>query len=256
MLRKFLALPETKNLDLDDPRTTAARRRIIEEKAFLKAFYGEWYEIVSAALPPGRGTVLELGSGAGFAKMRIPSCITSEIIFCRFVDVILDGSCLPLRDHSLRAIIMIDVFHHLRKPRLFLAEAARCVEPGGRIVMIEPWVTAWAKFVYRHLHHEPFAPDSREWELPPAGPLSGANSALPWIVFQRDRDIFRSSFPEWVISEIRPLMPVSYLFSGGVSLRSLMPGSLYRFWRRVEKWVSPWNDKLAMFALIILDRHV
>lgn len=36
---------------------------------------------------------------------------------------------------------MIDVLHHLAKPKLFFGEARRILEPGGRLIMIEPAVT-------------------------------------------------------------------------------------------------------------------
>jgi len=91
------------------------------------------------------------------------------------------------------------------------------------MVMIEPWVTSWSRLVYRHLHHEPFRPQATEWECPANGPLSGANGALPWMIFERDRDQFEREYLVWQVRLIKPLMPFRYLVSGGVSMRSLMP---------------------------------
>jgi hypothetical protein len=136
--------------------------------------------------------------------------------------------------------------------RRFFAEAARCVRPGGRIVMIEPWVTAWSRFVYRRFHHEPFDPAAARWEFPPAGPLSGANMALPWIIFQRDRRRFEGEFPQWQLQSIRPCTPFCYILSGGVSMRSLCPGAAFGFWRGVEAMAHPLRGSLAMFARITL----
>jgi hypothetical protein len=39
MLKSLLAHPLTCGLDLDDPRTTELRRRIIQEKSFLRQIY-------------------------------------------------------------------------------------------------------------------------------------------------------------------------------------------------------------------------
>ena len=149
---------------------------------------------------------------------------------------------------------MTDVFHHLAEPRNFLIETARCVKPGGAVVMVEPWVTPWSRLVYSRLHHEPFRPDVPDWEVATPGPLSGANSALPWIVFHRDRERFESEFQEWRIKEIKLMMPFRYLLSGGVSMRSLMPTWTFGFWRSLEKRFQPWMNTWGMFALIILDR--
>lgn len=116
--------------------------------------------------------------------------------------------------------------------------------------MLEPWRTPWSEWVYSNLHPEPFQPDSG-WETPSTGPLSGANGALPWIVFERDRAIFEAQFPQWRIVGIELMMPFSYLLSGGVSMRSLIPGWMYGPVRSLEKRLT--QKRWAMFALIELE---
>src|SRR5262244_3270831 len=64
-------------------------------------------------------------------------------------------------------------------------QATRCVRLGGVVAMIEPWVTPWSRFVYTRLHHEPFQPEAEQWEFPVRRPRSGANGALPYIIFVR-----------------------------------------------------------------------
>jgi hypothetical protein len=121
--------------------------------------------------------------------------------------------------------------------------------------MIEPWVSTWSRPVYAHLHHEPFDPAAKDWTFPLAGPLSGANGALPWIVFERDRKDFEAQFHEFEIRAVRPLMPFRYLVSGGVSMRQLMPEASFPLWRRLESWLSRWPGHWSMFALIHLTRR-
>ncbi|HEY7319404.1 MAG TPA: methyltransferase domain-containing protein [Candidatus Binatia bacterium] len=254
MLKRWLAHPLTRGLDVDDPRTTHLRRKIIREKGFLRRIYQEWYRAITAVLPDGQGGVLELGAGGGFMSDFIPDLITSEVFYCSSSRVILDGLRLPFMDKSLRGIVMTNVFHHLPVPRLFFAEATRCVRLGGAVAMIEPWVTPWSRFVYTRLHHEPFDPEAPLWELPISGPLSSANDALPWIIFARDRIRFEQEFPQWQIEMINPFMPFRYLVSGGVSLRGLAPGWTYGMWRDLENLVRRLNNQLAMFAQIVLRR--
>jgi SAM-dependent methyltransferase len=254
MLKSLLAHPLTRGLDIDDPQTTHLRRQIIQEKSFLRQIYQEWYLAIVAVLPPGQGAVLELGAGAGFMSDFIPDLITSELFYCPKIRAVLDGSRLPFVAQSLRGIVMTDVLHHLPQPRLFFAEATRCVRPGGVIAMIEPWVTLWSKLVYTRLHHEPFQPETPSWELPTSGPLSGANGALPWIIFARDRMKFEQEFPDWRIELIKSIMPFRYLLSGGVSLRSLAPVWSFGVWRQMENALGRWSDQLAMFAQIVLRR--
>ncbi|MGB8212049.1 MAG: class I SAM-dependent methyltransferase [Anaerolineales bacterium] len=251
----ILAHPLTRGLEIDDPRTTELRRRIIAEKQFLRRIYADWYATLAVALPSGPGAVLELGSGAGFLSQFIPDLITSEYFFCSGIRAVLDGKHLPFADGCLRGILMTDVLHHLPRPRLFLAEAARCVRPGGVVAMVEPWVSAWSRLIYTRLHHEPFSPTSPDWEFPERGPLSGANGALPWMIFERDRLQFEQEFPQWRIERVNPIMPFRYLVSGGVSMRTLMPGFTYRFWQELEKALQPHMPHWGMFAEINLRRQ-
>jgi SAM-dependent methyltransferase len=190
MIKTALAHPLTRGLDLDDPRTTHLRRAIIDSKPFLRGIYAEWYRDIVASLPACSGPVLELGSGAGFLREFIPDLITSEIFTTPGAALVMDALRAPLADASLRAIVMTNVLHHLARPRHFFAEASRCVKPGGAVIMIEPWASTWGRWVYTHLHHEPFDTRTAQWEFPMTGPLSSANGALPWILFVRDRALF------------------------------------------------------------------
>jgi hypothetical protein len=120
--------------------------------------------------------------------------------------------------------------------------------------MLEPWVSSWSRIIYRRLHHERFDTDTADWTFPETGPLSGANGALPWIIFERDRRQFDQEFPEFSIERIQPSMPFRYLVSGGVSMRSLMPGVSTFAWRLFERLCEPLMKELAMFSLIKLRR--
>jgi SAM-dependent methyltransferase len=244
----------TAGMDLDDPATTEVRKQIISSKPLLKAIYDEWYTMLAANLPAGEGPVLELGSGAGYCDRYIPGLITSELLYCPSIQLRLDAQHMPFGEKELRAIVFTDVLHHIPNVRLFFSEAARCIRPGGKVLMIEPWVTAWSRFAYRHLHHEPFSPEVTEWSFPSSGPLSGANGAVPWIVFQRDRRKFETEFPQLEIEHIVPFLPFRYVVSGGVSMRSLMPGFTNGMWLQLERMLRPWMSHLGMFAFISLRR--
>jgi SAM-dependent methyltransferase len=253
LLRNFLAHPLTRGRDLDDPNTTALRREIIRDKPFLRRIYDEWYRTIADSLPKDvPGKVLELGSGAGYLPEFVPDVITSEIFSCPGIDVVLDAQNMALPDASLKGVVMTDVLHHLPNVRKFFAEATRTVRPGGVIVMIEPWVSGWSKIIYTKLHHEPFRPDADTWDFPNTGPLSGANGALPWIVFQRDRAVFEREFPQWEVQRVRPFMPLRYLVSGGVSMRSLVPSFAFG----PIKWAEGLlGGSAAMFVHIVLRRR-
>jgi SAM-dependent methyltransferase len=253
-LHNFLAHPLTRGMDIDAPATTETRRQILQQKPFLRKIYIRWYQMLLDSLPATPGRVLELGSGAGFLKDFIPDLITSEVFFCRHIDVVLDGMNLPYTDGSLSAIVMSDVFHHLPRPQDFLFEAQRCIRPQGVISMIEPWYTPWSEWVFDHLHHEMFDPAAQGWGFVQSGPLSGSNQALPWIMFERDIQRFTDEFPGWKVEKIAPFLPFTYLLSGGISLRSLMPGWSFGFWTMIERLKIFPPSRWAMFAHILLRR--
>jgi len=255
MLRRLLAHPLTRGLDIDDPATTILRRSIVQSKPFLKRIYEEWYQALANCLPDIEGSVLEIGSGAGFLADYIPNLITSEIFPCDNIRLILDGQSLPFASESLQGIVMTNVLHHIPDARAFLKEAARCLRPGGVIAMIEPWVSPWSRLIYTRLHHEPFETEVRDWRHSSNGPLSGANGALPYIVFKRDQAIFASEFPDLVVSTIVPIMPFRYLVSGGVSMRTLMPNFAFPVWTQLEHWMRPHMDWWAMFALLAVTKR-
>jgi SAM-dependent methyltransferase len=253
-VRRLLEHPLTRGVGLDDPRLYGLRRQVLQSKPFLRRLYGDWYTLLLKTMPAGPGAVLELGSGAGFLREVLPGVQTSDILGAPGVDVLMDGVQLAVRGGALRGVAMVDVLHHLPDCRRFFREAARCVRPGGAIVAIEPWVTAWSRFIYGRFHHEPFRPEALEWEFPATGPLSSANQALPWIIAQRDRKRFEAEFPAWRVELVQPIMPFRYLASGGIGLRNLAPAWSYPLVAALERMVQPLGRFLAMFALIVIRR--
>lgn len=254
-MKQCLALPELSGIDLDDPAATQRRIEVVQRKAFLRNLYREWYRMLRAASQevPG-GPRLELGSGPGFIKEFIPQVITSDLLEVSTANLRCSAERLPFADRSIAALYLVDVLHHLSSPRAFFAEAERCIMNEGGIFMIEPCNTIWGNFVWSHFHHEPFDTQAG-WELEEAGPLSGANGALPWIVFNRDRTEFERHYPALEIMRIKPFMPVSYLLSGGVSMRAFLPGWCYRPVRILEGALGPLNHITGMYSIICLRRR-
>jgi SAM-dependent methyltransferase len=243
----------TADLDIDDADTTLLRRQLIQDKAFLREIYGDWYRLINEA-STSPGPLLEVGSGGGFLKTAVDRAITSDILMIDGVDLVLDASILPFGNASLRGVALTNVMHHLPDVESFLSEACRCIKPGGSIVMIEPWVTIWSRFVYRTFHHEPFDPAASSWSFAPGHPLSSANGALPWIIFKRDQQAFAEKFPDLVLESVRPFMAFTYLISGGLSFKSLMPAATYPVYRWIDEHLTRILPESSMFALIVLRR--
>lgn len=252
----LLDLKHTETYSLDDPRRTLQHREIILSKPFLKRLYDEWYAAFArhaAEVPPGKK--VELGSGGGFLKQWIPDVITSDVLdLPGVVDMKFYGENMPFSDGEVSAIFMTDVFHHIPDSAAFLKEASRVLMKGGRIVMTEPANSTWGRFIYRNFHHEPFEP-SGDWHIPPSGPMSGANGALPWIVFERDRQQFEKQFPSLKIKSIQYHTPLRYLLSGGVSKKQLVPDFAFSLITAAEKLMSGITRQCSMFMTIVIEKN-
>lgn len=251
----ILNLKEVEQYSLDDPRRTVTHGEIIRNKKFLHQLYVEWYTHFKQkieSLPQGQ--LVELGSGAGFVKEVIPQMLTSDVMELPNLDYVFPGENMPFEDKSLAGIFMIDVLHHIPKPALFLKEAERVLAKGGKILMNEPANSTWGRFIYQNFHHEPFEPKGT-WEIPATGPLSGANGALPWIIFERDRKQFEEQFPSLKIESIKYHTPLRYLLSGGVSKRQLAPNFSYGLVKGFENFLLSLSKQLSMFVTIEITRQ-
>ena len=120
--------------------------------------------------------------------------------------------------------------------------------------MIEPANSFWGRFIYKNFHHEPFN-ITGDWKIAEEGPLSGANGALPWIVFERDRTKFESLFPQLNILEISYHTPLRYLISGGVSYKQLAPDFMYGFFSLLDKTSSKTFNQFSMFVTIKIRKE-
>lgn len=226
-------------------------RKLVNNKKFLNWIYKDFYsKIKSTKLPK---PVVEIGSGAGFIKKIIPGAMTTDVIKASGIDIKAFAEKLPFKKSSIGSIVMLNVFHHIKDPKSALKEFERCLKPGGKIVMIEPWVTSFSKFIYQNFHHETFDPEAG-WKINGKGRMSDANGALPWIIFSRDVNLFKHEYPNLKIEQIKPHTPLRYLLSGGLSKPQLILNYYYRFLGKFEKLISPLNKHLAMFATITITK--
>lgn len=242
------------NSDLDDPETTIAHHAIILQKPFLRRLYNDWYSVfIKCARQIKKGLYLEIGSGGGFLKDVFPEVITSDIAKLPDVDRVFNAEELPFSDNELGCIMMMNVFHHIPKPYLFLKEAQRSLVKGGKIVMIEPANSALGRFIYKRYHYEPFD-ETGAREITPGHRLSNSNQALPYIYFERDLGLFKKEFPELRINSIKYHSPFSYVISGGVSRSAMLPYFTYPFIKCVEWLLTPFSKQLGLFCTIEVEK--
>ncbi len=243
-LRSALLHPRVRALagDLDSAEASAVHAELIRSKGFLRRLYQRYYaELAAEAAASPPGLVLEVGAGSGFAHEVVPRLVRLDLRAGSQVDVLGSALRLPFGDGSLAAVCGLDVLHHLPDPLAFLRECARGLLPGGRLVLIEPFVSPLSRRIYGDLHHEGFDPEREGWLQPAGGPMSEADAALSWVVLVRDRARLSAELPELVLERITPHTISLYLLSGGVSMRSLAPGAAL-------PWAAAFEDRLPTFV--------
>lgn len=243
-------------MELEDPRRYDELSRRIRAKPALRQLYSEVYgryeECVSRC--PARGSVVEIGCGAGFASERIPGLITTDLIPYPSASIVCDAMSLPVADETLRAILMFNVFHHIPDARRFFGEVQRCLVPGGRLFMVDQYLGLLSTPIYTKLHHEPCDPGASEWRTLGSGALGGANGAMANIVFQRDRAIFEKEFPALAVRRFEPHTPLRYWLSGGLKPWTLLPGWAFGLATAVDGWLSRAATSFCSFVDIELEK--
>ncbi len=219
---------------LNHPDRLEELKKIIAQKPVLYNIYLQYYQFFKKILAqcPSEGLALEIGSGAGFIKKILPEIITSDYLAYTGIDKIIDATQLPYEKNSLKFIAMINVLHHIAHAEQFFHEAERVLRPGGKIAIVDQhhgWISRW---ILKYAHHEPYFPKAKHWHFESTGPLSGANGALAWMIFERDKKRFERLFPHLRIIRYQPHSPLQYWLSGGLKPWQALPACA---WGLIEK---------------------
>lgn len=241
----------------DDPGRLYEIRKTIADKYALRRFYEAVYERYQACLDecPHDGLAIELGSGAGFARERIPDLIATDVIEYAGLDRVVDATAMPFGDESLRAIFGLNVFHHIPDPEAFLREAQRCLKVGGRVLLVDQHPGLLGKPILRYVHHEPFDDQVPQWKFESTGPLSDANGALAWIVFRRDAARLAEIVPQLECLGYRPHTPLGYWMAGGLKSWSLVPRWAYSASTALDRLLLSVSKDLGCFVDIQLVKR-
>ena len=242
----------------------AEHRRIWEGKPVLSRVYAVWFDALLASLPP-RPRVVEVGAGPGFlsghARGRAPglSWVATDLLETPWNDVVADGLRLPFRPAAFDAVVGLDLVHHLARPAAFFAEAARVLRRGGRIAVIEPWVSALSYPIYRFMHQEgctlgldPWDPFGHE-QTDGKDPFQGDAAVLRRLVAATPPGRWRElGFAPPVVTRLNGF---AYLLSLGFKDRSLLPAPLAPVLMRADRALAPLSRLAAMRALAVWERR-
>ena len=219
----------------------------------LGILYKEWYELISQQLSESVGINLELGCGASFINEIIKNIIKTDVFYNSNTDLKLDAMEVGLKyENKISNLILVNVFHHISNPELFLRSAEKSLLIGGRIIMVEPSNNIWSRLIYRLVGHEKFDTEQINWAFESNDPLLDSNQALSWIIFKRDYKKFKKLFPKFSLLKKKSIMPLSYLLSGGHSYNTKVGKVFIKIIRKLERIF--FDNQFGIFDLICIEK--
>lgn len=260
-LLERLREPEVRDADLDDANRIERHLSVLARKRMIRDVFEECHEAMrelDRLHLEGTGPSVEIGAGVAPLRDTFGDVWSTDIVCARHLDAVVDAQRLPFPDASLHAVYAQNAFHHLPNPELFFRELDRVLSPGGGAILLEPYHGPFASLVYPRLFaSEGFDKRFPDWKTPQRGPMSGANQALSYIVFKRDRERFERTYPGLAIVASKPLTNyVRYLASGGLNFRQLVPDATIGVLRTLERLAAPLSRWLALHHVVVLKRIV
>jgi SAM-dependent methyltransferase len=227
-------------------------------KPLLKILYNDFYRLIAEHLSnlPASQPV-ELGSGLGNIKEVIPSCLRTDLFPNPWIDQVENAYKLSFDDESISDLILTDVFHHLKHPGKALEEFYRVLRKGGRVIMLEPYISLLGLIVYGAIHREPIGLSRKiEWWAPGGW----AAEDIDYYAAQGNAtrifggNTFRSELKAWQAIKTIRLSALAYAASGGYSGPQLYPRSILLLVKASEKILDLFPFLFATRMLIILEK--
>jgi SAM-dependent methyltransferase len=239
----------------------AEHRRAWQRKPAVRRIYRE--EFFSRLLSFRRqgGVSVEVGAGPGFLKETSPEVISTDLIWSPWLDAVTDAHHLPFKSTSVTNIVGLDILHHLATPMDFLKEAERVLVTGGRLILVEPWVTPFSYLVYHYMHQEdcdlrvrPLDGEAMRWATEKRA--FDGNQAIPYLLFApRALAATLAALPGLQPLVIEPFCLFAYLLSFGFKRISLLPEAFYPLVSKLEQATLPlWRSTAALRVLIVLEK--
>jgi SAM-dependent methyltransferase len=231
-------------------------REIWQRKPVLRQLYRDWYRNIAIWLAPGR--TIEVGGGTGNLKEYASGVCCTDIVALPWLDAVIDAQRLPFQAGSLANLVLFDTLHHIENVSLFFDEALRTLRGGGRIIIMDPYIS-WASWpIYRYLHPEPVDLSQNPLLLttPQADRLPfDSNQAIATILFEKEFAQFQARYPSLVLRHIKRLAYFAYPLSGGFEHSSMIPTGLVAPTLRLERKLG-WLARLLAFRLfVVLERR-
>lgn len=155
----FFRRPSRKRSQVFSP-TYAEQLRIQRENSsspsirnYLKTLYARVENEIKL-----NGKYLEIGAGAGISKDFLMEYAIERTDFMVSEDTDIRGNVdahnLPYKNDEFDGVLLFDALHHFVMPLDAMKECLRVTKPGGKVILIEPYVSLFSYPIYKFFHFE------------------------------------------------------------------------------------------------------
>lgn len=251
--------PSLVTMDVDGADRLKLHRAMLDGKPLLQEVFIEFHQLfklLADRFLHAKGLEIELGAGVAPMRDSYPEVLATDVVASSDLDRILNAQDMDLADETVRVFYGQNCFHHFPQPEQFFSELERTLAPSGGVILLEPYYGPFASFLFKRLFStEGFDKSFPSWETPAIGPMNGANQALSYIVFVRDRKEFSRKYPMLeIVHEQRIGNYLKYLLSGGLNFKQLLPNWMIGTINVVEKLFWPFNRWLALHHVVVLRK--
>lgn len=259
-LINLLREPSVGGVDIDGEGRLEVHGEMLARKKMLRQVFTEFhhtFRTLDDRYFSAEGKRIELGAGVAPVKDSYPDVMSTDVVYSKNLDQVLDAEDMDLPDGSVRSFYAQNCFHHFPHPRKFFSELSRVLAHNGGAILLEPYYGFAAEFLYKRLFStEGFDKAYQSWETPVAGPMNGANQALSYIVFNRDRKLFEKSYPDLkIVHQELCSNQLKYLLSGGLNFRQILPDWMIPFVDLMQKVQSPLNRWTSLHHIVVLRKE-
>ena len=233
-------------------------QQYMKDKPILGVIYQDFHLLISSFIPDNLpGKIIEIGSGAVDITRVIPDCLRTDLFPNPWIDQTENAYALSFPDRSVAAVILFDVFHHLRYPGTALTEIQRVLLPGGRVILFEPGMSLLGRLIYGIFHPEPigfedqitwFAPD--DW-IADQDDYYAAQGNAHRIFLDGEGLLDKKT---WKLIQAQRIASLSYVASGGFSGPQLYPRVFYPVMKTIDKMASLFPGIFATRLLVVLEK--